>query len=111
MRSTPAVTRGAFGAFASSWRVMNAGCRDHHAAEFGEALQPPDRRVAGKASLADIVEQLVAMVGPERQAPIGVAKLLPTPLLSQEGLDDRDHVAVAGEVLGLRKRAVRLLRN
>ena len=46
------------------------GDRRHDAADLGKPSQAADGRVAGMARLADIVEQLVAMIRPERDAPV-----------------------------------------
>ena len=51
--------------------------------------------------LADIVEKLVPVVGPEGDAPIRVAALAPAPLLLEEHGDDRHHIGVAAEMIGL----------
>ena len=59
--------------------------------------------------LADVVEELVAVVGPEREPPARIARVPAALLLAQQGRDDPDHVHVPAEMLGLRERAVRVL--
>ena len=43
--------------------------RRHNAADFGEPLQAPDQGIAWMGAAADVVEQLVAVVGAERDPP------------------------------------------
>src|SRR5271166_2025426 len=49
------------------------GC--HDTAEFGQSFEPADGRIAGKAVLADIVEQFVAVIRSERDAPVHVTSI------------------------------------
>ena len=47
--------------------------RRHHAAQFGEALEPADRRIARLRAALEIVEDVLAVVGPHRDLRVGAA--------------------------------------
>ncbi len=85
--------------------------RGHHAADLGQTLEPADRGIAGKAPLADVVEQFVTVIRAERQAPALIAGLPAAGLLAQESLDHRHHVGISAEMLRFLERAVRLFRD
>ena len=69
----------------------------------------PDGGVAGVRGLADVVEQFVAVVGAEGDAPIVAAGVLPCLLFLQQRLDDGDHVGAALEMGGFLEGAVGLV--
>jgi hypothetical protein len=68
---------------------MQVGHGGHDATDLGQALQPADRRIARECRLADIVEQLVTVVGAERDAPAWVASVASPALLLQQRRDRR----------------------
>ena len=58
-----------------------------------------------------VVQQFVAVVGAERNAPMRIARIVPARLFMQQRRDDADHVDVAAEMIGLHERTVRFLRH
>jgi hypothetical protein len=50
--------------------------------------------------LADIVQELVPVIGPERDAPMRIAAILARLLLFQQSRDHRNHVGIAAEMIG-----------
>src|SRR4051812_38861746 len=93
----------------SGREALELGDGGHDAADFGQALEAADGGVAGEAALAAVVEQFVAVVGAERQTPIGVAAAVAACLFTEQDADDFDHVSVAGQVVGFHEGTVGLL--
>ena len=71
----------------------------------------PPKGPEAAARLWANVEQFVAMVGTHGDAPMLIARILPALLLLQKGGDERHHVRVAAEMVGLHEGAVRVLRH
>lgn len=64
-------------------------------AKLGQSLEPAYGRVSRMRGLADIVEKLLSVVGPERNAPVGSAGALPDFLFTQQGFYDVGHIDIA----------------
>lgn len=87
------------------------GERGDDAAEFGEPAEPAHQRIAGVGAAADVVADLVAVVGPERNVRIRPPAVAPAAFLVEERRDEGHHVGVAAEMVGLLKRAIGLRRD
>src|SRR5215218_5541951 len=90
----------------SDRQASQAGHRRHDPADLGEAAQPTNRRVAREGRLADVVEQLMAVVRSEWDTPTRITSVTALLLLLEQSSNNRHHVDVAGEMVGLHERAV-----
>src|SRR6185437_670372 len=73
--------------------------------QFRKPLQPADGGIARLSAAVEIVENVMAMIRAERDGPVGAAFRLAPPLLTQSGRDDRNHIGVAAEMVGLKEGA------
>src|ERR1700722_14346904 len=82
--------------------------RLHHAAQFGEALEAADKRIAGIDPLLPIIAEQVSVGGAHRdfrvRALLGAAAVL----FRHQRRNQANHVGFAGQVVGFEERAVRL---
>ena len=83
-----------------AWRAPTRG---HDPAEFGEALQPAEIGIARVGVPDRVGRKQMPVVRAHRDDGIGAAFRRPALLFPHDGGDDRDHVAAAGEMLGLVK--------
>src|SRR5277367_6824644 len=72
--------------------------RLHHAAQFGQALQAADERVAGVDALLAVVAEEVAVVGAHRDFSVDPPFRAPAPLFGHQRRDETDHIGFAAEV-------------
>ena len=91
------------------------GHRSHHATQLGKSTQSPDRRITAGGFPADVIEQLMAVVGTHRHFSIGAAAGGALSLLRDQFLDHGNHVEVAIEmrsfVEAIRSSSRRVLRR
>lgn len=72
--------------------------RQFHTADFCQALEATNQRIAGVAFTVLIVEQLMPMVRTQRQARAAFA--FTSALFCHQGSDDPDHVDIAIQMVG-----------
>ncbi len=75
--------------------------RLHDAAQFRQALQAADERVAGVDALLAVVAEQMAVVGAHRDFSVDAPFRAPAPLFGHQRRDEADHVGFAGEMVGL----------
>ena len=87
----------------SCWPSVLVRQCGHDAADLGEAAQPADQGIARVRWLADVVCQFMAVIGSERNTPIGTPAILAAALLGEQHGHHGHHIVIAAKVVRLLK--------